>query len=137
MEVLYNIAQVSNLQTLSQLYLKSWKNLCCSGDPHLFIPANIGNSFPTFLIIILSSIYLMFQVFSRSTKISSHKTKNNNKSVQITENGLKIKLIQWLVFMPPLPIIWHCDSSNINLPELTPLNFLTKMVSDFFNFTNK
>ena len=54
----------------------------------------------------------MFKVFSRSTKISSHKTKNNNKSIQITENGLKIKFIQWLIIIsfhapppPTLPII--------------------------------
>ena len=41
----------------------------------------------------------MFKVFSRSTKISSHKTKINNKTIQIRENGLKIKLIQWLIFV--------------------------------------
>ena len=92
----------------------------------------------------------MFKVFSRSTKISSHKTKINNKTIQISENGLKIKLIQWLIFVsfhappPPSPsplsdivLMILKDSSNINLPVLSPLNFLTKMVSDFFNFTIK
>lgn len=85
----------------------------------------------------------MFKVFLRSTKISSHKTKINNKTIQITENGLKIKLIQWLIIISfhalhlTLPIIWHCvnDFKRFNLPELTPLNFLTKMVSWFQNIS--
>ena len=130
MEALYNIAQVSNLQTLSLLWFKRWKNLWCSGDPHLFIPANICNSFPTFLI---SYPAFIFNVQNHTNNQNRKWPKNLINSV--ADNNL-------LVFMPPhptLPIVLMIlkDSSNINLPVLSPLNFLTKMVSDFFNFTNK